>query len=284
MINSTRFKLPLLALSALAFAAPAAAQEAAREPTVFDGDFLTVGAGVAIGPSYEGSDDYSVFPAPAVAGRVGGIGVNPRPAGIALDFINDPKGSKISFQAGPAFRLRFSRNTKVKDAVVEALGKRDVAVEVGGNVGFSINRVTNPYDSLTFGIDVRKDVAGAHEGWVIAPTATFQTPVSRGAFAALTVSAEHVDNKFARYYFSVSPEESLASGLRQYTARKGWKNVSAGLIGAVDLDGDLTNGGFAVFVAGNYARLLGNFERAPIVDDRGSPNQWTGAIGIGYTF
>ncbi|MET0363107.1 MAG: MipA/OmpV family protein [Sphingobium sp.] len=101
---------------------------------------------------------------------------------------------------------------------------------------------------------------------------------------ALNASAERVTGKYARYYYSVSPTESLASGLPVYEARGGWKNASVGLLGAVDLDGDLTNGGFSVFAGGNYSRMLGNFRRAPVVDERGSPNQWTGAIGIGYTF
>lgn len=29
--------------------------------TVFDGDYLSVGAGVAYGPSYSGSDEYAAF-------------------------------------------------------------------------------------------------------------------------------------------------------------------------------------------------------------------------------
>mgnify|MGYP006184008677 CR=1 FL=1 len=42
-------------------------------------------AGVLALPSYEGSNDTAVLPAGAVAGRVGGIGINPRAAGLALD-------------------------------------------------------------------------------------------------------------------------------------------------------------------------------------------------------
>lgn len=282
MIIRTPRALAAIALLSLT-AAPALAQDPSQE-TVFDGDYLTVGIGGAYGPSYDGSDDYVFFPAGAVMGRLAGVGISPRAAGVALDFINDPKGEKISLQFGPVVRTRFDRNRQIKDPAIFALGKRDIAVEVGGNVGISLNRITNPYDSLTFSVDVRRDVAKAHRGVVIAPTATFQTPLSQGSFVALTLSAEHVDDKYARYYYSVSTAGGLASGLTPYEARSGWKNAGAGLIGAYDLDGDLTNGGFAVFAGVNYSRLLGNFERSPIVSERGSPNQFTGALGIGYTF
>merc|ERR1712034_232159 len=78
-------------------ASPAAAQETDEiaaasgnaEPTVFDGDWLSVGAGVIYGPSYRGSDDYVFSPIPVVQGNLGGVGISPRAGGIALDFIPD---------------------------------------------------------------------------------------------------------------------------------------------------------------------------------------------------
>ncbi len=279
-------RLALSALLSTTVALPALAQE--NPPpiaeSVFDGDYITLGAGAAIGPSYEGSDDYVVFPVPAVQGKVAGVGISPRPGGIALDLIDDPADARVSFQAGPVVRLRFDRNRQLKDDIVRRLGKRDMAVEVGGNFGVSLNQITNPYDSLTFSVDVRGDVASAHSGVVVAPGVTFQTPLSRGAFVVVNVSAEHVSDRYARYYFSVGPNGSAASGLPQFDADGGWKNVGAGLAGAIDLDGDLTNGGFAIFAAANYARLLGDFKDAPTTSIRGDANQFVGVLGVGYTF
>ncbi len=277
MIHRTPRALAAIALLSLT-TATAFAQDtlSTTQKSVFDGDYLTIGVGGAYGTSYEGSDDYVFFPAAAAMGRIAGIGISPRPAGVALDFINDPQTDKINLQFGPVIRTRFDRNRQIKDPAVFALGKKNVAVEVGGNVGFSINGITNPYDSLTFSVDVRGDVAKAHGGFVIAPTASFQTPLSKGSFVNLSITAEHVDDKYARYYYSVSPAGSLASGLSQYDAHSGWKNVGAGLVGAY--------GGFAVFAAVNYSRMLGNFDRSPIVSQVGSSNQFTGALGIGYTF
>ena len=53
---------------------------------------------------------------------------------------------------------------------------------------------------------------------------------------------------------------------------------------AVDLDGNLENGGFAVFAVASYDRLLGDAADSPTTSVRGSPNQFLGAVGIGYTF
>jgi outer membrane scaffolding protein for murein synthesis (MipA/OmpV family) len=283
-MNRRHTRLAILPFLAIFGAVPAAAQEAERQPTAFDGDFLIVGVGATVGPSYEGSDNYIFFPSALVTGRIGGIGIAPRGAGFALDFINDAPNSKITFQLGPVARARLNRTRQIKDPVVKALGELDVAVEVGGNAGFTVNRITNPYDSLTFSIDVRKDVAGAHEGLVVAPTLSFQTPLSQAIFAAAAISAEHVDDDYARYYYTVTPAGNQASGLPTYDARGGWKNVGAGMLVGFDLDGNIANGGMSLFAGANYSRILGNFRRSPIVADRGSPSQFTGAVGIAYTF
>ena len=53
--------------------------------TVYDDTWISLGVGVGYGPSYDGSDDYVAFPAPIVQGRVAGIGIQPRPAGLGVD-------------------------------------------------------------------------------------------------------------------------------------------------------------------------------------------------------
>jgi len=253
-------------------------------PTAFDGDYLTVGVGATYGPGYEGSNSYVVSQIVGVMGRLGGITITPRPSGLAADFINDKQDAKVSFALGPVARFRFDRNKQIRDPVVYALGTRDVAFEVGGTAGVSVNRLTNPYDTLSFSVDVRWDVAGAYKGNVIQPTVTYATPLSTGIAAALTLHAEHVDDKYAHYYFDVTPAGSAASGLPVYTARGGWKSAHATLVGFFDLDGDLTNGGFAVVTGFSYARMLGNIADSPVIAIRGDKDQFTFGGGLAYTF
>ncbi|PHR16463.1 MAG: structural protein MipA [Sphingopyxis sp.] len=288
MKNSNILRYTALLSLGLSLSSPLLAQEdpapEAREDSVFDGDYLTAGVGVAVGPSYEGSDDYTISPLPVVLGSFGGVDFQPRGPGIAFDVIPDQDGAKVDFIFGPVVRARFDRENSIKDPVVRSLGKLDFAVEVGPFAGVQVNRVLNPYDSLTAQVDVRWDVAGAHDGMVVYPSLTYFTPLSEGVVTSLSFSGEYVDDNYADYYFSISPAGSAASGLPTFTADSGWKNVSASVLTGVDLDGDVTNGGFSLIFLGSYSRMLGDPRRSPVTSIRGSADQFFGAIGVGYTF
>ena len=267
----------------LAAAAPAAAQDAGAQPSVFDGDYLSVGVGAAYGPSYAGSDDYVLYPVPLVQGSFHGVGINPRSGGVALDFIPNPADG-VGFNLGVAGRVRLDRAHRIKDPVVRQLGKLDTAVEVGPTAGVTIPHLLNPYDSLTLGTDVLWDVAGAHKGTVVDPSIAYFTPLSRGIAASLSLSAEYADGKFADYYYSITPAGAAASGLPAFDAGSGFTKAGANLLLGFDLDGDLENGGVALVLVGGYSRMLGDAKRSPVTSIRGDADQWIGAVGIGYTF
>ena len=251
---------------------------------MFDGDYLTVGVGGFYGPSYEGSDDQVFFPAPVIQGNLLGVAITPRTGGVALDFIPDAKDAKVGFSLGPVANIRRDRVTKIKDPVVKRLGKLDTAIEVGANAGVTVYDLVTGYDSLTFSADARWDVAGAHKGMLWSPSVSYFTPVSKGAAINLAVSAEHMDDDYANYYFSVSPAGTVASGLPTFQARGGWKNVGINALVGVDFDGDLTNGGLAGFVTGGYTRLLNDAKRTPLTSIRGDSDQWLVGAGLAFTF
>lgn len=272
-----------------AIAVPASAQDeqtpaqtpaqAPAQATVYDGDYLSVGVGAGYGPTYDGSDDYTLFPAPIVQGSLGGVKINPRAAGLAVDFVPGP------LNLGVAGRMRKNRASDIKDPVVESLGELDTAVEVGPTVGLSLPGVLHQYDSLTLSVDTRWDVAGAHKGMVVDPSITYFTPLSRGMAASLSLSAEHGDGKYLDYYYSVTPAQALASGLPAFDADGGGFTKAGGsLLLAFDLDGELANGGFGLVLLGAYSRMLGDAKDSPLTSVRGSADQWMGAVGIGYTF
>jgi len=276
-----------LAAAAAALLVPSTAHaknDGRQDEGVFAGDYLTVGAGGFYGPSYEGSDDYILFPAPVVQGRLLGVAITPRAGGVALDLIPDGDDAKVGFSLGPVATIRRDRASRIKDDVVESLGKLDTAVELGGNAGVTVYDLLTGYDSLTFSADARWDVAGAHKGMLWGPSISYFTPVSKGAAVNLAVTAEHMDDDFADYYFSVSPAGSVLSGLPAFSADSGWKSAGANLLVGVDFDGDLTNGGLAGFVTGGYTRMLGDARRTPLTSVRGSRNQWLVGAGLGFTF
>jgi outer membrane scaffolding protein for murein synthesis (MipA/OmpV family) len=272
---------------ALALAAPALAQDgpsAASGNSVFDGDYVSVAVGPAYGPSYDGSDDYVLYPAALVQGSLGGIDFTSRGAGLAVDFISDPDDG-IGFDLGVAGQLRGNRARQIEDPVVESLGELDYAIEVGPTVGIGIPKLLNPYDSLSASVDASWDINGAHGGMVIEPSVTYFTPLSRAIAASLSLSAEHGDGQFMDYYYSVTPAQSLASGLPAFDPDGGgWTKAGGNLLLGFDLDGNLENGGLALALVGSYMRMLGDAERSPFTSVRGDADQWAGAIGIGYTF
>lgn len=278
-----RLIIGFVAAVAVGLGAPAAAQDAAGEPSVFDGDYLSVGVGAAYGPSYAGSDDYVVYPVPLLQGSFHGVSIDPRSGGVALDFIPDPaKGA--GFNLGVAARVRMDRARKIEDPVVRSLGKLDTAIEAGPTAGVTIAQVLNPYDSLTFTTDALWDVAGAHKGMVVDPSVSYFTPLSRGIAASLSLSAEYADRDFARYYYTITPMGSAASGLPVFEAGSGFTRAGANLLLGFDLDGNLENGGLALVVVGGYSRMLGDAKRSPVTSLRGSADQWLGAVGVGFTF
>jgi len=289
--------LALAALLSLGLATPLQAQDRSDDPppepavavepdapTVFDGDFLSIGIGAAYGPSYEGSDDFEVYPAPALIGRIGGINIQSRGPGLALDLIADDPDARIGFVLGPVGRLRFDRDGDTGDAVINRLPDRDIAGELGVTAGVQVSRLLSPYDTLSATVDVVWDVTGVHDGRIISPQLAYFTPVSRGAAVTLSVSADFVDDDFADYYFSVTPEGSAASGLPVFTADGGLKSVGGFALLAIDLDGDLANGGWGLFAGGGYKRLYNDFSDSPIVSIRGDADQVLGVLGVGYTF
>jgi outer membrane scaffolding protein for murein synthesis (MipA/OmpV family) len=242
---------------------------------------FTIAGGGAIIPDYEGSDDYRWIPAAAIRGKVGSISFSTRGLYLYVDVING--SGSVDFDVGPIVGARFNRTRKIKDDVVNLLPDRKTAIEVGGFAGVSFKGLTNPYDSLGIRLDVVHDVANAHESTVITPNVEFSTPLSRTAFISASLGADFVSNRFADYYFSVSPAESVLSGLPAFNADGGMKNWKVGLLANHSLTGDLLHG-LSLFGLGSYSRLVGDFRQTPIVSQRGSASQWMGAIGLAYTF
>jgi MipA family protein len=277
------FRIAAGVLGAALVASPAAAQDAGQDPGVFGGDHLTVGAGAIYGPSYDGSDDMVFTPIPIVQGQIGGIGITPRAGGVALDFIPDGDGP-IGFSLGPSATFSGNRRRQVEDEVVLAAGKLKSAIEVGVSGSVNAKRVLNPYDTLSLSADVRWDVNGAHEGMTVTPAITYLTPLSRAALASLTLSARHVDDGYARYYYSVTPAQNVASGLPVYNAKGGWDSASATLFTGYDLSGDITDGGFALIGIVSYSRMLNDGKDTPFTSIRGDADQWMFGAGVAYTF
>jgi outer membrane protein len=291
-------RLVLFLAPALLAASPAFAQQQAPVPpdtgaaatAVADDEFnretITVGAGGAYLPDYEGSNDYRFTAAPAAVGSFRGFNFTLAGNRLSVDLIPDGSGQTLDFQAGPVAVFNFNRTSlgNIDDRRVRALGELDTAIELGGYIGVGkTGIITSPYDRLSVSLSYRHDVTDTHDSGIWQPTVNYLTPLSRKAAVALFASAERAGRGYARTYFSVTPAGSLASGLPTYNARAGWKNYTLGAIGTYSLTGDLLHG-FKVVAGGTYGRLLNDFGDSPIVSVAGRRSQWLGAVGLAYTF
>ena len=244
---------------------------------------LTIAGGVGLLPDYEGSDDYQIIPAVAVDGQYHGISFSTQGSYLYVDVI--PKKGKLSLDFGPIVGIRFNGRRHIDDKVIEMLPRRNRAFEVGAFGGISLHGLTNPYDSLALHIDVTHDIGNAHKSTIITPNATFSTPLSHKTYASVSLGAEFVSDKFADYYYSITPADSLATGgiLPPFNASGGMKNWKASLLLDQSLTGNLL-GGLSIFGYAQYSHLVGDFRRSPIVSMRGDPKQWTLATGLAYTW
>jgi outer membrane scaffolding protein for murein synthesis (MipA/OmpV family) len=270
----------LLLLPAIASAQPAGS---GRPPE--DRNSLVLGLGGGIAPEYEGADDYGFQPGGVIQGKVDGFDFQVRGPNIYVDLLRDAPESRWNLIAGPVAQVRFERSSRndIADPRVAALGTRDTAVELGGYVGIGRKGFLIPPASLTFDLAFVRDVAGAHDSFILTPGVALSSPLSQRSFARLGVTADYVGKGYGRTYFDVAALPN-PDALPAYATRgSGLKSIGTTFLLTHDLGGD-NRKGWALFGLAGYKRLLGQYARSPIVRDAGSADQFLGIAGIAYAF
>jgi outer membrane scaffolding protein for murein synthesis (MipA/OmpV family) len=289
--------LPLAAASAaLLFAAPALAQaapDAGPQPASNDlaaslgKDSITIGAAAAYVPDYDGSNDYRVVPAPAIVGSYKGINFQVLGNRASINLVQQKPGPSVNFEFGPIGVVNFNRTSinNIDDVRVRRLGELKTGIELGAYAGISkTGVVTSPYDKLTLSISYRHDVNNASGSYVWTPSINYLTPLSTKAAVGLLASGSYVGDKYANYYYTVTPAQSAVTGLPAYSARGNrWNSYTLGGFATYSITGNLLHG-FKVVAGGTYSRNLGASGDTPITRIAGSRNQFIGAAGLAYTF
>lgn len=238
------------------------------------GNFVSLGAAVA--PDYIGSDDFQVIPFAGFRYETGFAVIQSRGLSLEADILKPNYGG--AFSAGPLVKYRFGRDD-VESNAVDALPDVDASVEVGGFLSYAFSGVLNPFDSITFRVEGAADVADGHGGYVITPSVTYATPLSRRFFTFASVSADFGDEEFNDSYFSVTAAGSAASGLAQFDADSGLFRTGVAVGGTYMLTESWGLTGIA-----SYSRLNNDAEDSPIVSVEGSADQFFGGGGLMYRF
>jgi outer membrane protein len=250
------------ALTTVAVAQPLTSPVSASDWTV------TLGVEGRVLPTYEGSNAFMLRPFPMFDVHRTGTPASFRSPRDGFSFAIFDYGR---FRAGPTTKVRFARE---ESSNIDLHGLGDVAwtLEAGGFVEYW------PADWLRGRLELRQGFGG-HHGLVsdiiadIVMPVTGQLTLSGGPRLTLATTAA------TSPYFSITPAQSLASGLPVYDASGGLRSVGAGAQARY-----AWSPRWASHVFFEYERLAGDAANAPLVVQRGSRDQIQVGIGTTYSF
>jgi outer membrane protein len=238
---------------------------------------LTLGGGAAYLPDYEGSDDYRFIPLPYIKYESEWITVRSSQLGLEADLIPSK-----AIEAGPIVRYDFGRDSDVDDPVVSLLPTVDESFELGAFVGSGLPLEVLGIDSPTIivgRLSFIHGLDGGHEGAVLEGSLGLLTPLSDQLTVIGSVTASYMSENYADSYFGVSAAGSAASGLPQFDADAGFKDVGLSMIATYAWTDEISS-----VLIGNYTHLIEDAADSPIVSQRGSEDQFFVGLGLTYTF
>ena len=264
----------LLALSApamspaLATDLPAAAPVRLTTPAPVALWTVTIGAEARLLPSFEGANSYTVAPVPLLSIRRAGTPasfVAPRD-GFGFAILDTGK-----FQAGPAFKVDLPRR-EGSNSDLRGLGNVDWTLEAGAFIQYWWTPWLRTRAELRQGIGGEKGLMSDLTADVVVPV-TSQVTVSGGPRLTLATNAA------TSPYFSITPLQSINSGLPVYDAHGGVHSYGAGAQVRYAWSPQ-----WATHVFVEYMRLSGGAANSPLVTLRGSRDQVQTGIGLAYSF
>ncbi len=251
----------LVAASFLLFGTRAIAQDIpVPVPTGVDN---FVGLGVVSVPDYEGSNDYTVAAAPILQFKFSSKRYFQLLGNKAyLNILNNK-----NWEFGPIGIYRIGRKD-VDDEIVKLMADVDDSAELGLFIGYR-KTGANPRYRGNIHLDLSQDISDGHGGFVATLAATYWRPISMMFDIGIRANATYAGDEYMSSFFDVSAADSAASGLPIYSAGSGMKDVGVALMTAMHLSRNWHIGG-GVF----YKALLGDASDSPVVDQRGSSDQY----------
>jgi outer membrane protein len=259
-----RWRIGLVAIAA----ASVLAAGATAEPTSPPDWTVTVGVDGRVLPSYEGSARSMLAPFPLFDIRRAGT---PRNFSSPRDGFSFGVLDSHRFQVGPAVKLRFPRK-EGNDSDLRGLGDIGWTLEAGAFVEYW------PADWLRGRVELRQGIGG-HHGLVSDLTADLVMPVTPQLTLSggprLTLASAAATSP----YFSITPAQSVTSGLPVYTASGGLRSVGAGAQARYEW-----SKAWATHLFVEYERLAGDAANSPIVTAHGSRDQIQVGLGVTTSF
>ncbi|MBL8645552.1 MAG: MipA/OmpV family protein [Rhodospirillaceae bacterium] len=228
---------------------------------------MGIGVGLGTTPDYPGGDNYQTLALPLFQLK------------YKDKLTIDPLGLRVRVWKSDCCRFRLvmglSESRKTSDSSpVSKL--RDI--DRGINAGFVFEgRIAGP---VAFRLNARKEFAGGHNGATITPSLGVVLKDKKDTFSFIPeVALTWGSNRYMDMFFSVTPADSLASGLGIYDASAGLREAAVRVTGSYQINAD-----WQVVGRVQAARLLSDAKRSSIVRQAGDPFQGLVGMGVMYTF
>jgi outer membrane scaffolding protein for murein synthesis (MipA/OmpV family) len=232
---------------------------------------FTVGAGPALVPDYEGSDDYEVAPLPIFRADKGPVNVSLFGNKLTANLIPHD-----NWRFGPLVQFRRERDNDVDNKRVGDMKDVDAALELGAQLGYDF---ILPGGTLGIEVEGAHDVNDEYNGWWVSPKIGFKTKFEEKWSFAMNGGMTFADDGFMKHYFGVGPKNRGNSQFPDYDADGGEKDFffSAGL-------GYQCTKNWGVGVVGQWKQLIGDADNDSPVVGVGSKQQYVAAAYVTYTF
>ncbi len=238
---------------------------------------ITLGLGPGVRPEYEGADEYRPIPIVVARARFGAryfVGTDGE--GLQADVVG-----LRAIEAGPSLSFKLARNNSISDDVIARLPSVDQAIEVGGFLTFNLPFIISPgkRDALSLTVSGHQDVTNAHGGHSINVTLRYRGLVTRNVALQMGPFATYASRNFMQAYYGVTAEGAARSGLPEFSAHGGWKDV-----------GFKANAQFMLTDNWNFIqtvsvrRHIGDALESPVIDQRGSKVTGFAGIALAYSF
>ncbi len=236
-----------------------------------------VGLGASFAPDYEGGDDYEAGPAlfgkytfdNGMFVKLGGTAEAARSARLNANLI--PSRWSENWWAGPLVQYRPGRKGVDNDRVDDMEN-----IEHTGEAGAFVSYLMGRWEFTLAG---SADVGDVSNGVVADLEIAYDWPINDTWTFSFNGTASYANGNYMDTYFGVSREDSRRSGLQQYNADGGIKDVGAAVLVNYTpwkrwgIAGGLT-----------YSRLLGDADDDSPVTDEGSENQASFLLAATYKF
>ena len=225
-----------------------------------------IGLGAQVYPSYPGSDDFDIGPMFDFDRARGETPFEFEAPDESFGFsIIDLGGVRF----GPAVNFEGKRDA---GDVGAPLPKVKFSLEPGAFVEFDLA------ESFRLRAELRKGVTG-HKGWIGTAGADWVARDGDNWLFSIGPRVTWSNNRYQDAWFGIEPVDAVASGLPAYDPGGGIQAYGA----AASFETKLSpRWGVQTYV--KYDRLAGDAADSPIVTALGSRDQFSGGLGLTYTF